>query len=131
MHHKFFAHKLPPTRVRNGALVVSGMTRVGWLRRMCQHRFGRRQVVGEVKQVEQVASPVSQLAAAGLPKSAPTPRGEVLAVGERRSEGAIPEVPVEIFGDWLGLRIGAPGIGEVVPAGDAAGPNPGFDWTAE
>lgn len=131
MNDEFFASELAATGIGEGALVVGSMASGGRLVGVGDDGLRGGQVVGEVEEVEQVATPIRELAAAGFPEGAPASGCEVIAVGELGGERAAPEIPVEVFGNGLGWGVGAPGVGEVVAFGNAAGPDVGFDGSAE
>ena len=131
MHHKLLAGELAATRIGDGAEIVRGVGIARWLRRVRDDRFGRRHLVGEIEQVQQMAAPVRQLAPTRFPERAPTPGREILAVRQVGADGPAPQIPIHILRHGLGGRVLHPRIGEVVTATDAAGPDVGLHRPAQ
>ena len=78
-----------------------------------------------------MAAPVSQLPAARVPERAPTPRSQVIAVGQLVLQGTVPEIPAQFLRRRLALRQLAPRIYEVMAALDLARPDMRLDRAAQ
>ena len=112
-------------------MVVARVALVRGFHRVRLHRLGRGEIVGEIEQVDEVAAPVGEHAAARFPVGTPTAGMEVFAVGQRRREGTLPEIPVHRSGHGLGWGHRAPRVHEIHPAAHPARPDVGLDRSAE
>ena len=97
--------------------------------RLRHHRHGRRQVVREVEDVEQVRAPVAELPRAVVPARAPAQPDEPLAA-RRVLRGAEPERPVHVRGrrDLATVAVIEVAVALVARAGD---PHVRLDGLAE